>query len=35
MSAGGVEYHPGRLRAAGAIRRHAGATKAGRGEVLR
>ena len=34
MSAGGVEYHPGRLRAAGIIR-HVGATKAGRWEVLK
>ena len=34
VTAGGVEYHPGRLRAAGTIR-HVGATKAGRGEVLK
>ena len=35
MSADRVEYHPGRLRAADTIRRHAEATRAGRGEVLR
>ena len=34
MSAGGVEYHPGRLRAAGTIR-YVGAAKAGRREVLK
>ena len=35
MSTGGVEYHPGRLRAVGTIRRHVEATKAGHREVLR
>ena len=36
MSVDGVEYHPDRLRADGTIRRHVGATKAGRrGEVLK